>query len=69
MGSGPAAPTSLGTFAMRTVTAIAPLSPSSPLLLATVARADGDSTRGHVANLKQQPGPVPLQARRAGRSR
>ena len=36
MLSGQAAPTSVGPFACGTVTAIAPLSPGSPLLLATV---------------------------------
>ncbi len=63
MGSGPPAPTSLGPFARGTVTAIEPLSPSSPLLLATVVWADGDSTRVNVANLERQPGNVPLQGR------
>ena len=63
MGSGPPAPTSLGPFARGTVTAIAPLSPSSPLLLATVAWADGDSTQVNVANIERQPGSVPLEAR------
>ena len=63
MGSGPPAPTSLGPFARGTVTAIEPLSPSSPLLLATVVWADGDSTRVNVANLERQPGSVALQGR------
>jgi hypothetical protein len=45
------------------VTAIEPLSPSSPLLLATVVWADGDSTRVNVANLERQPGSVALQGR------
>jgi hypothetical protein len=63
MGSGPPAPTSLGPFARGTVSAIAPLSPSSPLLLATVSWADGDSTQVNVANLERQPGSVPLEAR------
>lgn len=63
MGSRPPAPTSLGPFARGTVTALAPLSPGSPPLLATLAWADGDSTRVNVANLKRQPGPVPLQGR------
>ena len=63
MGSGPPAPTSLGPFARGTVTAIAPLSPSSPLLLATVVWADGDSTQVNVANIERQPGSVPLEAR------
>ena len=63
MGSGPPAPTSLGPFARGTVTAIAPLSPSSPLLLATVVWADGDSTQVNVANLEVQPGNPPLTPR------
>ncbi len=63
MGSGPPAPTSLGPFARGTVTTIEPLSPSSPPLLATVAWADGDSTRVNVANLERQPGSAPLQGR------
>ena len=63
MGSGPPAPTSLGPFARGTVTAIAPLSPGSPLLLATVAWADGDSTQVNVANLERQPGNPPLTPR------
>ena len=63
MGSGPPAPTSLGPFARGTVTAIAPLSPGSPLLLATVALADGDSTQVNVANLERQPGNPPLTPR------
>ena len=63
MGSGPPAPTSLGPFARGTVTAIAPLSPGSTLLLATVAWADGNSTRVNVANLERQPGTLPLQGR------
>lgn len=63
MGSGPPAPTSLGPFARGTVTAIEPLSTSSPLLMATVAWADGDSTQMNVANLERQPDTVPLQGR------
>lgn len=61
---GPDAPTSSGSFFARgTVTALDPLSPDSPLLLATVVWADGDSTRVNVANLERQPGSVPLQSR------
>jgi hypothetical protein len=45
------------------VTAIEPLSPSSPLLLATVVWADGDSTRVNVASLERQPGSLPLRER------
>ncbi len=63
MGSGPAAPTSLGPFARGTVTAIEPLSPSNPLLLATVVWADGDSNRVNVVNIERQPGTMPLQGR------
>ena len=63
MGSGPPAPTSLRPLARGSVTAIAPLSPSSPLLPATVVWADGDSTQVNVANLERQPGSVPLQGR------
>ena len=46
-----------------TVTASATLSPGRPLLLATVAWADGDSTRVNVFNLERQPGTVPVQGR------
>jgi len=63
MGSGPPAPTSLGPFARGTVNAIEPLSPSSPLLLATVVWAEGDSTQVNVVNLERQPSTVPLQGR------
>ena len=56
MLSGPAAPTSVGPFARGTVTAIAPLSPGSSLLLATVSWADGVTTQMNVANLERQPG-------------
>jgi hypothetical protein len=56
MLSGPAAPTSVAPFACGTVTAIAPLSPGSSLLLATVSWADGVTTQVNVANLERQPG-------------
>ena len=56
MLSGPAAPTSVGPFARGTLTAIAPLSPGSSLLLATVSWADGVTTQVNVANLERQPG-------------
>lgn len=60
MLSGPAAPTSVGPFARGTVTAIAQLSPGSPLLLATVRWADGHISQANVANLERQPGnPAP----------
>jgi hypothetical protein len=63
MLSGPAAPTSVGPFARGTVTAIAPLSPGSPLLLATVRWADGHTSEVNVANLEIQPGNPPLTPR------
>ena len=60
MLSGPAAPTSAGPFARGTLTAIAPLSPGSSLLLATVSWADGHISEVNVANLERQPGnPAP----------
>lgn len=63
MLSGPAAPTSVGPFARGTVTAIAPLSSGSPLLLATVRWADGTISKVNVANLDRQPGNPPLTPR------
>ena len=57
MESGPDAPTSLGPFARGTVTAIAPLTPRSSLVLATVPWADDETTQ---VNLEQQPGKPPL---------
>lgn len=43
-----------------TLTVIAPLSPGSSLLLATVSWADGITTQVNVANLDRQPGnPAP----------
>ncbi len=60
MLSGPAAPTSVGPFARGIVSAIAPLSPGSPLLLVTVRWADGHISQVNVANLERQPGnPAP----------
>ncbi len=59
MLSGPAAPTSVGPFARGTVTASAPLSPRSRLLLATVVWADGETSQVNVANLERQPGNQP----------
>ena len=56
MLSGPAAPTSVGPFARGTLTAIAPLSPGSSLLLASVSWADGVTTQVNVANHERQPG-------------
>jgi hypothetical protein len=60
MVSGPAAPTSIGPFARGTVTAIAPISPSSSLVLATVAWADGENSQVNVANLELQSGNLPF---------
>ncbi|MCS5700076.1 hypothetical protein NZK32_13615 [Cyanobium sp. FGCU-52] len=45
------------------MTAIEPLSPSSPLLLASVVWADGETTRVNVADLERQPSSVPMQGR------
>ena len=56
MLSGPAAPTSAGPFACGTVTAIAPSSPGSTLLLAAVRWADGHISQVNEANLERQPG-------------
>ena len=61
--SGPEAPTSSGPFARGTVTAIAPIIPNSPLLLATVSWADGVTTQVNVTNLEIQPGNPPLTPR------
>lgn len=63
MLGGPAAPTSVGPFARGTVTAIAPLSSGSPLLLATVRWADGHTSQVNVTNLEVQPGNPPLTPR------
>jgi hypothetical protein len=60
MVTGPAAPTSVGPFARGTVTAIAPISPGSSLVLATVACSDGESSQVNVVNLELQPGNPPL---------
>ena len=62
MLSGPAAPTSVGPFARGIVSAIAPLSPGSPLLLATVRWADGHTSEVNVANLERQPGNLAPEA-------
>jgi len=59
MLTGPQAPTSLGPFARGTVTAIAPITPSSSLMLATVLWADGVISQVNVLNLERQP-PNPL---------
>jgi len=56
MLSGLAAPTSVGPFACGTLTVIAPLSPGSSLLLATVSWADGVTTQVNVAKLERLPG-------------
>ena len=56
MVSGPDAPTSSGPFTRGTVTAIAPLTPRTSFVLATVLWADGETTQVNVVNLEQQPG-------------
>ncbi|MCP9857929.1 MULTISPECIES: hypothetical protein [unclassified Cyanobium] len=63
MVSGPEAPTSSGPFARGTVTAIAPIIPNSPMVLATVSWADGVTTQVNVTNLEIQPGNPPLTPR------
>jgi hypothetical protein len=60
MITGPSAPTSVGPFARGTVMAIAPISPGSSLVLASVAWADGESSEVNMANLELQPGNPPL---------
>lgn len=65
MLSGPAAPTSVGPFARGTVTAIAPLSLGSPLLLASVSWADGTTSQVNVANLERQSGNTAVSASQA----
>jgi hypothetical protein len=52
----------VGPFARGTVTAIAPLSLGSPLLLASVSWADGTTSQVNVANLERQPGNPVLEA-------
>ena len=42
------------------MTAIAPLTPRSSLVLATVLWADDETTQVNVVNLEQQPGNPPL---------
>jgi hypothetical protein len=60
MVTGAEAPNSVGPFARGTATAIAPISPRSPLVLATVDWADGETTQVNVANLEHQAGtPTP----------
>ena len=61
MVSGPSAPTSSGPFARGTVSAIAPITPRSSLVLATVHWADGETTQVNVENLELQPGNPPLR--------
>ena len=63
MLSGPAAPTSVGPFARGTVTAIGPIIPNSPMVVATVSWADGVTTQVNVTNLEIQPGNPPLTPR------
>ena len=55
--------TSSGPFARGTVTAIAPIIPNSPMLLAKVSWADGVTTQVNVPNLEIQPGNPPLTPR------
>lgn len=61
MVSGPSAPTSSGPFARGTVTAIAPITPRSSLVLATVHWANGETSQVNVENLELQPGNPPLR--------
>jgi hypothetical protein len=63
MLSGPAAPTSVGPFARGTVTAIGPIIPNSPMVVATVSWADGATTQVNVTNLEIQPSNPPLTPR------
>ena len=63
MVSGPDAPTSSGPFARGTVTAIGPIIPNSPMVVATVSWADGVTTQVNVTNLELQPGNPPLTPR------
>jgi hypothetical protein len=45
------------------VTAIAPITPNSPMVVATVSWADGATTQVNVTNLEVQPGNPPLTPR------
>ncbi|MCP9858122.1 MULTISPECIES: hypothetical protein [unclassified Cyanobium] len=63
MVSGPEAPTSSGPFARGTVSAIGPITPSSPVVVATVSWADGVTTQVNLTNLEIQPGNPPLTPR------
>lgn len=56
MLSGPVAPTSLGPFARGIVMSIAPISPRSALILASIQWADGEKTEVNVINIERQPG-------------
>jgi len=56
-------PTSSGHFAWGTVTAIAPIIPNSPIVVATVSWADSDTSQVNVTNLARQPGNPPLTPR------
>ncbi len=55
--------TTSGPFARGTVTAIAPITPNSPMVVATVSWADGATTQVNVTNLEVQPGNPPLTPR------
>ena len=63
MVSGPDAPTSSGPFARGTVTAIRPIIPNSPMVVATVSWANGVTSQVNVANLEIQLGNPPLTPR------
>ncbi|MFM7514789.1 MAG: hypothetical protein ACKO3F_15825 [Cyanobium sp.] len=45
------------------MTAIAPIIPNSPMVVATVSWADGVTTQVNVTNLEIQPGNPPLKPR------
>jgi hypothetical protein len=45
------------------VTAIGPIIPNSPMVVATVSWADGATTQVNVTNLEVQPGNPPLTPR------
>jgi len=61
--AAPPSTTSSGPFARGTVTAIAPIIPNSPMVLATVSMADGATTQVNLTNLEIQPGNPPLTPR------
>jgi hypothetical protein len=64
MVSGLDAPTSSGPFTRGDRTAIAPIIPNSPLVVATVSWADGATNQVNVTNFEIQPyTPTPLTPR------